>query len=1613
MMVMSSIPFSAFASSESGIMLLKAEEVPGVPGNTVDVKISLENNPGVSSLKFNVHYDSNLTLTDVQFNSKFGQYVSAAKPYSNPQIISMMSPLSNIDGDGVFATLTFMIDENAEDDYAADIKLTYDDYEIFDVNLEQVDMQVQNGSVRIYHGRPGDINADGIVTNADAILSFRYNAGWNVTVDKDALDVNRDGKSTNADSILIFRYNAGWPVTLWRGKVHTHTVTAVAAKEATCTENGNTDYWICSECGKYFADMAGSKEILPDSVVIKASHHLTHVERKEATTYSEGNIEYWTCSSCGKYFLDAKGNSEIPYEETVIPKVAMKYHTITYDISNGDSYIEKQQIQNTNPSLYYENEGLTLKNISLPGYRFLGWYDGAGENAVQIKKIPADATDDYELCAHWQKIEYTVQLKSDVFIDTNTLTYTVDTGVALPTPKLSNYVFTGWTDESGHLYKNTAIPSGTIGNMYLTANWTSERNKTWTKTKLDAPVIVEDENNIVFAYEIGQIQNVPLYTIHDFGYISGDGITKTATEEYSVQIDDTLMQTYTKSVSNATTESSNWSLSSSWNDTTTVNEEWARIDGKDISETDVIAKNSESNWNVSSGRSGSTETSTITTNNKGWENQVQMYKNNEHSVSDGTSDKKYDNKAWNINAKLTYTPKSYSAGIGVEGAKVEAGVSGGLGGEIGGGYEHKWGTEQETTHNETDTTKSGFELSGKVNASTSTSTSSSSSASWNSSNSYGGSSSVSQSKANSVNLSEKISQAYGYGSEYAKGEEHSSEQGHTSTQKYDDGYSSSVTYSVSTQEKKTNTWTTQATKPGYHRWIVAGTAHVFGVVGYNTLTKSFYVYTYSVMDDETHEFEDYSYTSSAYNDNENGVIPFDIPYEVAEYVKERTCASDGLKVDLDTGIVTEYNGSDTCVVIPEYFNTDSGDVIKITGIAPTAFQGNTNIESVVLSDFITEIPEKAFMNCTSLIGISGGNIQKIGAYAFSGCTSAKECGILSQVEYLGDRAFEGVSSIIVNAANADVVKAAANSGAKDIIICLEYVKDNAQLKNESIVAPEGTRYFELNGNKDHIYENLSVQSGAQATAINKVNLECYGKIPLKIYSDEIVLNQSSAKANGLAAVFFADNVRVGLQGTVSVVSDNHNALLCKQMDLYEANSKVVGKLSVTDTVLACADIVNQKLMSGQVQIIEADQFDMYLNALKVTFDANGGSVSEKAKTVYYGQPLGELPVPTRTGYAFVGWYTDPNGGTKVTESTPVATLENQTYYAHWDANAYTLSYDGNGGYGIPAAQAKYHDTALQISTTVPARTGYTFKSWLLSGSDKTYRAGDYFYENQSGVLVAQWTPNTYTVYFNGNGGNPAYSSKSVVYTGYYGDLPSASRTGYTFTGWYTSSGSRVNDNSTQYLIAGDQTLYAYWSANDYTYSVVYKSSNGTNLGSESVTHTFGATYTVYPGYNYSGYSTPAAQSVAWDATSKIITFVYAPNSVAATQLIRTGTHWTDGNGVAYLFFDEHIEYRNRTASTIEMRVAYTLRKKKYYYDGYPHSIKATIGGVASSNVTVLTSEEWGKGTSAHNKDASKTVYSNWVTVPVSATTTSVNVTLNSYGYELNKTFNDTATIPTY
>ena len=110
----------------------------------------------------------------------------------------------------------------------------------------------------------------------------------------------------------------------------------------------------------------------------------------------------------------------------------------------------------------------------------------------------------------------------------------------------------------------------------------------------------------------------------------------------------------------------------------------------------------------------------------------------------------------------------------------------------------------------------------------------------------------------------------------------------------------------------------------------------------------------------------------------------------------------------------------------------------------------------------------------------------------------------------------------------------------------------------------------------------------------------------------------------------------------------------------------------------------------------------------VKFNPNGGSGGVVSRTC---NVLGTLPETQRVGYSFVGWFTAPDGGVQVTGATEPS--GNATYYAHWVANPYTVSFNANGGSGYMAPMEFVYDETKQLRPNAFTKNGAVFRGWSL------------------------------------------------------------------------------------------------------------------------------------------------------------------------------------------------------------------------------------------------------------------------------------------------------------
>ena len=146
--------------------------------------------------------------------------------------------------------------------------------------------------------------------------------------------------------------------------------------------------------------------------------------------------------------------------------------------------------------------------------------------------------------------------------------------------------------------------------------------------------------------------------------------------------------------------------------------------------------------------------------------------------------------------------------------------------------------------------------------------------------------------------------------------------------------------------------------------------------------------------------------------------------------------------------------------------------------------------------------------------------------------------------------------------------------------------------------------------------------------------------------------------------------------------------------------------------------------------------------------------------------------------------------------------------------SYTVSFNANGGTGAPGSQTRWYGEVIYLSSVRPTRTGYIFQGWAKSPDGRVeYQPGSAYGLDANTTLYAIWSPETYTISFNANGGSGAPGNQTKTY-GQTLTLSSTrpTRTNYNFMGWGSSSGSTTAEYQPggAYTNNGPATLYAIW-----------------------------------------------------------------------------------------------------------------------------------------------------------------------------------------------------------
>ncbi|MDR3186659.1 MAG: InlB B-repeat-containing protein [Christensenellaceae bacterium] len=310
--------------------------------------------------------------------------------------------------------------------------------------------------------------------------------------------------------------------------------------------------------------------------------------------------------------------------------------------------------------------------------------------------------------------------------------------------------------------------------------------------------------------------------------------------------------------------------------------------------------------------------------------------------------------------------------------------------------------------------------------------------------------------------------------------------------------------------------------------------------------------------------------------------------------------------------------------------------------------------------------------------------------------------------------------------------------------------------------------------------------------------------------------------------------------SVTIYQDDSNQIYVNRSvqyaEPYDFSDAILSRTGYTFTGFITIDNVTfatSGIFMGSRNIILKSVWRAHVST--IVFDANGGFGSMAPLTgitydteVHLTLNEGQIQ---KTGYSFNGWNTTrngdginrPNGGNAIVSSLDGAVV---TLYAKWQAIQYRIVFDANSGSGSMDAQSLVYDSESNLNLNQFEKAGYFFSSWntLRNGKGTSYNN----YQNVTNLtssaqdfnLFAIWSPITYIVNFNANGGSGTMNAQTFTYDS-LGILArnEFALTGYTFVSWTSETDTIFNDEAEIFNLTNELNaeinLLAYWQENSY------------------------------------------------------------------------------------------------------------------------------------------------------------------------------------------------------
>ena len=323
----------------------------------------------------------------------------------------------------------------------------------------------------------------------------------------------------------------------------------------------------------------------------------------------------------------------------------------------------------------------------------------------------------------------------------------------------------------------------------------------------------------------------------------------------------------------------------------------------------------------------------------------------------------------------------------------------------------------------------------------------------------------------------------------------------------------------------------------------------------------------------------------------------------------------------------------------------------VRSIREAAFLGRHGLTSVIIPNSVTNIGDYAFKNCSGLVDLCIGNgVMRINYGAFEDCTNLVSVTIPNSVTNIGDSAFWGCVNLTDITIPESVVSVSSyafchccnltSAMIPNSVEVLSWLAFSGCTNLEYVLIPKALK----DSFDDNDYDNYAYYTRSP----NLKMIEYDGNPPNKIF---INFDANGGEATNKSKVMYLyPGVVVGSLPTA-----------------YKAGYGFVGWYTQPDG--------GELVTSATTMTADTTLYAHYESLVEITFDANGGCVALETMKVSPKEPIGELPIATRDGYAFIGWYSAPEGGDSVCSTSVIR--KNVTLYARWQKGA-SFEIDSDG-----------------------------------------------------------------------------------------------------------------------------------------------------------------------------------------------------------------------------------------------------------------------------------------------------------------------------------------------